>query len=99
MKTLTTILLLLTTTMMLDAKLLVKVEEPKKSGNKAVVKLTIRNTFKEKVESARASLLLLTDDDRLAGQSSQWVIGGTKDKPALSPGATNTFNFVIPTDK
>ena len=94
-----TILLLLASGTMLPAKLLVKVEEPKRSGGKAVVKLTIKNGFKEAVESARASVLVLTEENKMAGQSSQWVIGGTKDKPALAPGATNTFNFVISTDK
>src|SRR5437773_2253512 len=98
-KILKSVVILFTSTAILNAKLVVKVDEPKRTGEKAVIKLTIKNTFKEKVESARASVLLLTDDNRLVGQASQWVIGGTRDKPALAPGATNTFNFVVPTEK
>ena len=75
-KILKSVVILFTSTAILNAKLVVKVDEPKRSGGKAIIKLTIRNTFKEKVESARASVLLLTDDDRLAGQSSIFDLGG-----------------------
>ena len=81
------------------ANLLVKVDAPKTTGSKIVVKLTMKNTFKEKVESARAVVLLLDEQNRPVGQAAQWVIGGGKDKPSLSPNASITFNFVIPMDK
>ena len=81
------------------ARLTVQVDEPKKTGEKAIVKLTLKNTFAEKIESARATVFLLNDDDKVVGQSAQWVIGGTKDKPALAPKASTTYNFVIKTDK
>ena len=82
-----------------QAKLLVKVDEPKTTGNKAVIKLTLKNTFKESVESARATVFLLDERGKVVGQAVQWIIGGTRDKPALAPDATTPYNFVIPTDK
>jgi len=82
-----------------QAKLSVQVDKAKQIGEKAVVKLTLKNTFPEKIESARATVFLLNDDDKVVGQSAQWVIGGTKDKPALAPKASTTYNFVIKTDK
>jgi len=33
------------------------------------------------------------------GQSTKWVIGGTKDRPALAPDHETTFNFVVPMKK
>jgi hypothetical protein len=80
-------------------KLTIKLNQPQQAAGKTLVKLTLRNTFTNKVESARATLFLLNDDEKVVGQSSQWVVGGTKDKPALAPGASATYNFVVPTDK
>jgi hypothetical protein len=47
------------------------------------------------VESARAVCFLLDDQGKVIGQSTKWVIGGTKDRPALEPKKETTFNFVI----
>ena|SRR2546427_999180 len=99
MRIVNAILLVLASATLLQAKLVVKVDEPKKVGGKSVVRLTITNSFKEKVESARAQVFLLDDKGKLVGQASQWVIGGAKDKPALAPGAFTTYNFVIPTER
>ena len=82
-----------------SAELVVKVDEPKRVGQKAVIKLTMKNTFTEKVESARAQVFLIDENGKVVGQAVRWVIGGTKDKPALAPNAETTFNFVVPTDK
>lgn len=82
-----------------DAALTVKVAEPKLVGQKAVIQLTMKNTFKEKVESARAQLFLIDDQGKVVGQAARWVIGGTKGKPALSPDKEVTFNFVVQTGK
>lgn len=82
-----------------QAKLMVKMDEPKRAGNKAIIKLTMKNTFQEKVESARATIFLLDDRGKAVGQSARWVIGGTKDKPPLAPDASVTYTFVIATDK
>ena len=35
----------------------------------------------------------------MIGQGTRWVIGGGKDKQAWAAGATNTFQFVVTTDK
>jgi hypothetical protein len=82
-----------------QAKLIVKVEEPKGPGQKTIIELSIKNSFTQKVESARATVFLIDDNDKVVGQSAQWVIGGTKDKPGLAPKASTTYNFVIKTDK
>src|SRR6266700_6771221 len=81
------------------ANLVVNVGEPKTTGGKAVIKLEMKNTFAEKIESARAVVFLIDDHGKVVGQTTRWVIGGTKDKPALAPDAKTTFNFVVPTDK
>ena len=94
-----TIGLLLLGTTWAHAQLAVTVSPPKAAGNKAVVKLELKNKFAEKVESARAVCFLLDEQGKVVGQATQWVIGGTKDKPSLAPDATATYNFVIPTDK
>jgi hypothetical protein len=95
---------LLASALAAHAQLEVKVDEPKRVGQKAVVKLTMKNTFKEKVESARAALFLMDDEGKVVGQSTQWVVGGslqtaTGDRPVLAPDGETTFNFVVPTDK
>jgi hypothetical protein len=82
-----------------DAKLLVKVSDAKTAANKTLAKLTLKNSFTNKVESARATIFLLNDQDKVVGQASQWVIGGTKDKAPLAPSASTTYGFVIPSDK
>jgi hypothetical protein len=86
-------------TLALPAELIVKVDEPKTTGNKTVIKLTFKNTFKERVESARATVFLLDDQGKVVGQAVQWVIGGTKDNPPLAPDAAATYNFVIAPDR
>ena len=82
-----------------NAALSVKLDAPKTTGQKTVVKLTLKNTFTENIEGARATLFLIGDKDKIVGQRTVWVIGGTKDKPPLKPDATTTYNFVIDTDK
>jgi len=78
-----------------QAQLAVTVSPPKVVGQKAVVKLAMKNNLASKVESARAVCFLLDDQGKMIGQSTQWVIGGTKDRPALEPKTETTFNFVI----
>jgi hypothetical protein len=81
------------------AALTVTVNEPKQVGKKVIIKLALKNTFTEKIESARAQVFLLDDKGKVVGQAAKWVIGGTKDKPALAPAAETTFNFVVTADK
>ena len=75
------------------AALVVDVFPPKTTGSKAVVKLEMQNTFKEKIQSARAVCFLLDDQGQMVGQSTKWVIG--QNKTGLDAGATNIFNFVV----
>jgi hypothetical protein len=81
------------------AQLAVSVSPPKVTGSKAVVKLEMRNGFAEKVESAKAVCFLADEQGKVVGHATQWVIGGTKERPPLEPGATNVFNFVIATER
>src|SRR5437899_9691893 len=79
-----------------QAALLVKLDEPKPAGSKTVVKITMKNTFKENVESARATLFLIDDNGKVVGQNTGWVIGGARKKqPPLAADASTTFSFVV----
>ncbi len=82
-----------------SAQLAVTVSPPQITGQKAVIKLGLKNEFSEKIESARATVFLLDDQGKMPGQATRWVIGGEKGKPGLSSGATNLFHFVVTTDK
>jgi hypothetical protein len=77
------------------AQLAVTVSPPKIVGQKAVVELKMKNSLSEKVESARAICFLLDEQGKMVGQSTKWVIGGTKDRQALEPKGETIFNFVI----
>ncbi len=55
----------------------------------------MKNNFTEQVESARAICFLLDNQGKLIGESSKWVIGGVKNRPALEPKQKKSFNFVI----
>jgi hypothetical protein len=76
-----------------QAQLVVTVSPPKVTAQKTIVLLAIKNTFPEKVKSARAVCFLLDDQGQMVGQSTKWVIG--QNKTGIEAGATNTFNFVI----
>lgn len=80
------------------AALSVKLDEPKLTGSKAVIKLTMTSTFTNKIESARAVAFLLDDKGKVLGQSAQWVIGGSKDRTALEPNKETHYFFVVPLD-
>lgn len=77
-----------------QAQLAVTVLPPKVTGSKAVVKPEMRNGLAEKIESARAVCFLSDDQGKVIGHATQWVIGGTKDRPALEPGAQNNHKRV-----
>jgi hypothetical protein len=78
-----------------QAQLAVSVSMPKIVGQKAVIKLVMKNNLTNKVESARAMCFLLDEQGQIVGQSTKWVIGGMKDRPPLAPKAETTFNFVL----
>jgi hypothetical protein len=77
------------------AQLAVTVQPPKIADQKAIVELKIKNDFGGSIESARAICFLLNEQGKMVGESSKWVIGGTKNRPALKPNDETSFNFVI----
>ena len=95
MKLMKTFCILLLGTVAVHAQLAVTISPPKVVGQKAVVQLAMKNNLTEKVESASAVCFLLDEQGKMVGQSTKWVIGGTKDRPALEPKRETTFNFVI----
>ncbi len=99
MKHLILFLLFIAVSFTVHASLLVTADEPRSTGNKAVVKLTMQNTYTNTVASARAAVFLLDDNGKVVGQTAQWVIGGTKDKPALAPGGSSVYYVTVPADK
>jgi hypothetical protein len=82
-----------------SAQLAVTVAPVKAIGQKAIVPLAMKNGFAERIESALAVCFLLDDQGKIVGQTSRWIIGGTRDKTGLATGATNAFNFVIAATK
>lgn len=81
------------------ANLVVSVGVPKTVGQKTVIKLELQNTFPEKVESARAAMFLPDEKGKIVGQSTKWVIGGSKANTGLQSGKETTFSFVIGVSK
>jgi hypothetical protein len=81
--------------MLAQAQLAVTVSPPQITGQKAVVELKMKNNLAKKVESAHAVCFLLDDQGKMIGRSTKWVIGGTKNRPALEPKKDTTFNFVV----
>lgn len=83
----------------LTGQVVVTTSPPKVTASKAVVKIVIKNTFTETVDSARAACFLLDEQGKVLGQTTRWIIGGSPGQPALAAGETNTFHFVIQTDR
>ncbi len=81
------------------AELVVTVASTKTTGQKTVIKLSLTNNYKEKVESARAQVFLLDDQGKVVGQSVKWIIGGDKQSKPLDQGATTTYNYVVTAEK
>ena len=68
-------------------------------GQKTIVKTELHNTFTNAIESARAVMFLLDDNGKVVGQETRWIVGGTKDRPALRPDEKTTFSFVLQSQK
>lgn len=81
------------------AQLAVTVFPPKVTGQNAVVPLSLRNDLNESVESARAVVFLLDEHGKMLAQATRWVVGGGEGRSKLAAGATNSFQFVIASDK
>jgi hypothetical protein len=86
-----TTLILLFAALTAHAQLAVTVSPVKVTGQKATVPLVLKNNLTENIESARGAVFLLDDQGKMVGQSTKWVIGGTKDKPGLAAGARTPF--------
>jgi hypothetical protein len=74
-------------------QLAVTVSQPKITGQKTVVELSMINETTNAVKSARAICLLLDEQGKMIGQSTKWVIG--HNKKALESKGEAKFNFVI----
>ncbi|MBI1178443.1 hypothetical protein GC207_13495 [bacterium] len=90
-----TVFILLTGVFAANAQLAVNVSSVKAVGQKAAVPMEFKNTFTEKIESARAVVFLSDAEGKVVGQSTRWIIGGKKSRPPMKPNSTNTFNFVV----
>jgi len=62
-----------------SAQLAVTVLPAKATGQKPIVPLAMKNSFAERIESARAVCFLLDDQGKMVGQAAQLVIGGGQD--------------------
>jgi len=96
---LSVLVVLLLTAVVAPAALVVQIAPPKTTGSKVIVKLDLQNTYTNKIQSVRAAVFLLNDQGKVVGQSTSWIIGGGKDKPALDSNAKTTYNFLVPIDK
>jgi len=81
------------------AQLNVGIHSPKIAANKAVVRLSVTNSFSESVTAARCTCFLLDPEGKIAGQSTKWVLGSAASIQELKPGAQRAFNFVLSGDK
>lgn len=68
---------------------------PKLTGQKALVKLALKNDLPNTVQSARAAVFVLNQKGEMLGEGARWVIGGDGKTNGLAPGATNQFFFVV----
>lgn len=83
-----------------SAQLVVSVPPVKVTGQKAVVRLGLKNELAEPIESARAVVFLLDAQGKMVAQTAQWIIGGgTKDRPPLEPQKEAVFNIVLTAEK
>lgn len=87
--------LLLVFALKAQAQLVVTVSSVKTTGQKTIVQLMMTNNLAAPVESARAVCFLLDVQGKIIGQSSKWVIGGSKDGSALRPKTGTIYSFVI----
>ena len=92
-------ILLFASALVVRGELSVTVADPQSTGTKAIVKLTMKNNYTNAVESARAVVFLIDAQGKVVGQRTEWVIGGTREKPGLAAGVTAEFNLVVPADK
>jgi hypothetical protein len=93
------VFILLSSAGLVNGALALKIGKPKTYGQKAIVKMDLQNTFTNNIESVRAAVFLLNDSGKIVGQETRWILGGTKERPALAPMAKTTFHFVVQSTK
>ena len=81
-----------------QAQFVVSSSRPEVSNQRTVFPLNLSNGLPQEITSARAVMFILDSKGKVAGQAARWIIGGGTKHPPLSPGATNAFHFVVPTD-
>lgn len=82
-----------------NAQFAVTISPMKITGQKAIVPLAMKNGFPVKIESARAVCFLLDERGRMVGPpTTRWIIGGSN-TDRLPAGATNSFHFVVTSDR
>jgi len=84
---------------LVHAGLILKIAEPKTYGQKTIVKMELLNTFTNNIDSVRAAVFLLDENGKIVGQETRWIVGGTKERPGLSPDGKTTFHFVLQSSK
>jgi len=68
-----------------ERQLTVTISPPQLTGQKAVIRLGLKNEFKEKIASARAVVFLLDEKGKMVAQGTRWIVGGGKGRPGLEP--------------
>src|SRR5947208_2920730 len=63
---------------------IIRVSKPVVTGQKAVIRITMSNSLSQRVESARVASFLIDGQGKILGQSTQWVVGGSKNSAGLS---------------
>lgn len=99
MKNLLSLLFLLAASIPSNAELQATIAKTQRTGDKAVITITLKNTFSEPINSARATVFLIGEAGKVAGYRSAWVIGGSKERKPLGADKSAKYNFVITTKK
>ena len=79
-----------------NAALTIDVAEPKVTGQKAVIEVDLKNTYTQKIESAKATMFLMDAAGKVLSQKSGWMIGGSTNRPPLAPDHQSKYYFVLP---
>jgi len=79
-----------------NAALTIDVAAPKVTGQKAVIEVAMKNTYAQKIESAKATIFLMDAAGKVLSQKSGWMIGGSTNRPPLAPDHQSKYYFVLP---
>jgi hypothetical protein len=79
--------------------LLVQVAPAKSTGSKAIIKLSLQNTFSQRIDLVRAAVFLTDEQGKVVGQATRQIIGGGKNNPPLDPAGKAVYYFLVPAAK